>query len=95
MDVSGTNRRRTEMAERMGAPLHRTLEMGAVLKWQLDLGDLASARAGWPAYDALVDSLDEPVTRGDRELFAAELWAAEGDTARALQRLRAFLRRVS
>ena len=51
------------LAERMGAPLNRTLEMGAVLKWQLDLGDLAGVRAGWPAYDALVDSLDEPVTR--------------------------------
>ncbi len=82
------------LAERMGAPLNRTLETGAVLKWQLDLGDLPRARAGWPAYDALVDSLDEPVTRGDRELFAAELWAAEGDTARALTRLRAFLRQV-
>ena len=50
------------LAKRMGARLNRTLEMGAVLKWQLDLGDLASARARWPAYDALVNSLDEPVT---------------------------------
>ena len=82
------------LAERMGAPLNRTLEMGAVLKWQLDLGDLAGARARWPAYDALVGSLDEPVTRNDRELFAAELSAAEGDTAGALKRLRAFLRQV-
>ena len=82
------------LAQRMGAPLNQALEMGAVLKWQLDLGDLAGARAGWPAYDALVNSLDEPVTRSDRELFAAELWAAEGDPVGALRRLRAFLRQV-
>jgi signal transduction histidine kinase/ActR/RegA family two-component response regulator/putative methionine-R-sulfoxide reductase with GAF domain/tetratricopeptide (TPR) repeat protein len=82
------------LAQRMGAPLNRTLEMGAVLKWQLDLGDLTGARAGWPAYDALVESLDEPVTRNDRELIAAELWAAEGDAAGAVKRLRDFLRQV-
>ena len=82
------------VSERMGAPLNLSLEMGAVLKWQLDLGNLPGARAGWPAYDALVDSLDEPVTRNDRELFAAELSAAEGDIAGALKRLRAFLRQV-
>nr|MCU0920903.1 GAF domain-containing protein [Burkholderiaceae bacterium] len=82
------------VAERMGARLNVALEMGAVLKWQVDLGDLPGARAGWPAYDALVDSLNEPVTRSDRELFTAELDAAEGDTAGALKRLRAFLRQV-
>ena len=29
------------LAERMGAPPEPPLEMGAVLKWQLDLGDTA------------------------------------------------------
>ena len=82
------------IAERIGARLNVALEMGAVLKWQVDLGDLAGARARWSRYDALVSSLDEPVTGNDRELWAAELQVAEGDTAGALKRLRAFLRRM-
>ena len=82
------------VSERSGAPLNLALELGAVLKWQLDLGDTAGVRARWSRYDALVDSLDEPVTRADRELWAAELSAAEGDAAGALKRLRAFLRQV-
>jgi GAF domain-containing protein/CheY-like chemotaxis protein len=82
------------VSERCGAPLNLALEMGAVLKWRIDLGDVAGARARWPAFDALVGSLDEPVTRTDHALLAAELCAAEGDTAAALQRLRALLRQV-
>ena len=82
------------IAERIGARLNLALEMGAVLKWQVDLGDLAGARTRWSAYDALVNSLDEPVTGNDRELWAAELQVAEGDTAGALKRLRTFLRQV-
>ena len=81
-------------AERSGARLNLALEMGAVMMWQLELGDLAGARARWATYDALVDALDEPVTRADRELWAAELEAAEGKRSAALRRLRAFLRQV-
>ena len=81
-------------AERSGARLNLALEMGSVLSWQVELGDLAGARARWSTYDALVDSLDEPVTASDRELWAAQLWAAEGDRRAALQRLRAFLRQL-
>ena len=83
-----------DLAEGSGARLNLALEWGAVLKWQLDLGDTAGVRARWSRYDVLVESLDEPVTRADRELWAAELAAAEGDTAGALKRLRAFLRQV-
>nr|MCU0923635.1 GAF domain-containing protein [Burkholderiaceae bacterium] len=82
------------IAKRIGARLNVALEMGAVLKWQIDLGDLASARARWSTYDALVSSLDEPVTGNDRELWAAEMQVAEGNTAGALKRLRNFQRRV-
>ena len=83
-----------DLAEGSGARLNLALEWGAVLKWQLDLGDTAGVRARWSRYDALVESLDEPVTRADRELWAAELAAAEGDSAGALKRLRALLRQV-
>ena len=82
------------LAERIGARLNLALEMGAAMMWQIELGDLAGVRARWAAYDALVSTLDEPVTGHDRELWAAELSAAEGDRAGALKRLRAFLRRV-
>ena len=82
------------LAERIGARLNLALEMGAVLMWQIELGDVAGARARWPAYDALVSALDEPVTGNDRELWAAELVAGRGHSAGALKRLRAFLRQV-
>nr|MBP6777365.1 GAF domain-containing protein [Piscinibacter sp.] len=81
-------------AARAGAPLNVALETGAVLWWQIALGDAAGARARWPAYSALVDALDEPVTRSDRELWASALLLAEGDAGGALKRLRAFLREV-
>ena len=83
-----------DWAERSGARLHLALEMGAVMMWQVELGHLAGARARWATYDALVDALNEPVTRTDRELWAAELEAAEGHRSAALRRLRAFLRQV-
>ena len=52
------------MAERMGARLNQALEYrrGAEVadrRW----ATLAEARARWPAYDALVSSLDDPLTR--------------------------------
>ncbi|HYN61350.1 MAG TPA: hypothetical protein VET87_17670, partial [Rubrivivax sp.] len=82
------------MAERMGARLNQALETGAVLVWKIALGELAEVHARWPAYDALVASLDEPLTRKDREHWTITLALAEGDVAGALKRLRAFLRQV-
>ena len=81
-------------AEHSGARLNLALEMGAVMVWQVELGDLAGARARWATYDALVDALDEPVTRNDRALWAAELEAAAGRRQAALRQLRAFQRQV-
>ncbi len=61
------------LCRRMGAWQHLTLELGAVLGWMLALGDLQSARERWPEYQALVTKLDEPVTRGDSNLWASTL----------------------
>ena len=82
------------LADGMGATLNLALETGAVLMWKVTLGDLAGAQAMQPACDAMVTALDEPMTRGDRELWASALALAEGDTAGAAKRLRAFLRRI-
>ena len=81
-------------AEHMGARLNQALEFGAILMWKIALGDVAGARASWPAYDALVTSLNEPVTSNDREIWASALALAEGDAAAAEKRLRGFLRQV-
>ena len=81
-------------AEHMGARLNQALEFGAILMWKIALGDVAGARASWPAYDALVTSLNEPVTHNDREIWASALALAEGDAAAAEKRLRGFLRQV-
>ena len=80
------------MAEQAGARLNVALQWGANLSWQAMLGDVAGARAQWPAYAALVDALDEPLTRSDRELWACALSLAEGETGPAVRRLRAWLR---
>ena len=82
------------MAERTGARLNVALQWGANLSWHVALGDVAGARAQWPAYDALVDALDEPLTRSDRELWACALSLAEGQSGLAAKRLHAWLRRV-
>ena len=83
------------LAERMGARLNLALEMGAVLKWQLDAGRRwpACARAGRPMTRWSTRWTSRSRAH-DRELWAAELSAAEGDSAGALKRLRAFLRQV-
>ncbi len=84
----------SELAERIGAPLNLALEQGAILVWKLALGQLADAQARWPAYDAKVTALNEPVTRSDRELWASALLLAGGQAPAAMKRLRAFLRDV-
>ena len=81
-------------AERMGARLNQALEAGIILTWQIKMGDVASARASWPGYDALVTSLGEPVTGDDREMWAGILAMAEGDNLAAVERLSSFLRHV-
>ena len=81
-------------AERMGARLSYALEAGVMLTWKIRLGDVADARASWHAYDALVASLNEPVTHNDREMWASALAVAEGDTSTAVKRLGKFLRHV-
>ena len=83
-----------DAARRMGAGLNQALQMGGNLSWHVALGDVAGARALWPAYDALVTALDEPLTRSDRELWRSGLLLAEGDTGHATRRLRAWLRTV-
>ena len=80
---------------RMGARLNVAQASGGILYWKTALGDLTGARAQWPAYNALVAALDEPITRSDRELWGTALEIAEGDFGTALKRLRAFLRQVS
>jgi len=82
------------LAGRMGARLNLTLELGGILAWQIELGELVSVRERWPEYDALVTSLDEPMNRTDRELRASALALANGDAPAAVKRLRAFLREV-
>jgi signal transduction histidine kinase/CheY-like chemotaxis protein/signal transduction protein with GAF and PtsI domain len=82
------------LAEAMGAPLNQALEMGGVLGWKLALGERDEVRARWPAYDALVEALDEPLTYGDRALWRSALALADGDTDGAVQQLRALLHEV-
>ena len=81
-------------AERMGARLNQALEAGVILTWKIKMADVAGARAEWPDYDALVTSLNEPVTGNDREMWAGVLAMAEGDAAAAVKRLERFLRHV-
>ena len=82
------------LAQTMGAHLNVALERGAMLMWTLELGDVASVRALWPAHEALLATLNEPVSRTDGELHASTLSLAEGDAAAAAKRLRALLRSV-
>ena len=81
-------------ARRMGARFDNARESGVMLCWQIKLGDVAGARASWPAYDALVAPLNESVSSDDREMWASALAMAEGDTAAAAKRLGSFLRHV-
>ncbi len=81
-------------AEAMGAGLNQALEAGVVLSWRLQLGERAEVRARWPAYDALVSALDEPLTHSDRAQWRVALALAEGDVDGALQQLRKRLREV-
>jgi signal transduction histidine kinase/ActR/RegA family two-component response regulator/tetratricopeptide (TPR) repeat protein len=82
------------MAMRMGAGLNQALETGILLAWKLELGERDDVRARWPAYDALVTGLDEPLTRRDRALWRIAVALAEGDTDSALRQLRTWLREV-
>jgi len=81
------------LCSRMGARMNQAMELGAVLGWRLALGEFATVRAAWPAYDALVTALDEPLTHGERVLLASSLALAEGDSRTAVKRLRAGLRK--
>ncbi len=82
------------LTSRMGTRLHHALALSTRINCQIALGEVARARADWPAFDALVTALDEPVTRKLRELRAASLLIAEGDLDGAHKRLRAFVREV-
>jgi len=79
---------------KFGAEVNMTLGLGSMLNWKVAVGDMAGARALWPRFDALVEELDEPVTRAARDFCASELALGEGDAAAAVKRLRANLRAV-
>jgi GAF domain-containing protein/CheY-like chemotaxis protein len=79
------------LCDRMGARRNLALQWSGVLNWRTALGELAEVRASWPAFDALVNLLDEPVTRRLRVAYASALALADGDAAGAAKMLRSEL----
>ena len=61
----------------LGAKQYLTLQLGASINWLIQLGDLDAVHALWPEYAAAVAEVDEPITRGDFDLFASALDLAE------------------
>ncbi|MEP6969226.1 MAG: GAF domain-containing protein, partial [Betaproteobacteria bacterium] len=76
----------------LGAKQNLTLQLGGNINWQIQLGDLDAVHALWPEYAAAVAEVDEPISRGDFDLFASALDLAEGRPAAVVKRLRAKLR---
>ncbi|MCB2021996.1 MAG: GAF domain-containing protein, partial [Burkholderiaceae bacterium] len=74
-----------------GARLNLTLQQGGMLGWLIAQGELDTARAIWPEYEALVTEVNEPLTRAHRAMYASELAYASGDTKAAVRHLKAAL----
>ncbi len=78
--------------ERAGSHLNLAFALIGNLDWQLALGDVDAVRAAWPAFDAMVNELDEPAMRGMHRLLASRLAFADGDSTAAAAMLRSGLR---
>ena len=78
-------------AERAGAWQSLAFQQAALMGWHLALGEVARARALWPAFDARVATLNEPATRHIHRLAGSALMLAEGHAAAAVKGLRAAL----
>ncbi|MEO7009641.1 MAG: GAF domain-containing protein, partial [Caldimonas sp.] len=66
--------------------------IGVLLGFEILAGNLESARARWPEYERLVDAIGLPSYRAMRDLDAAALAEAEGDSVAAVKLFSATLR---
>jgi signal transduction histidine kinase/CheY-like chemotaxis protein/tetratricopeptide (TPR) repeat protein len=78
---------------RVGATLGTALQTGTMITWMVAMGDLAAARARWPAYEALVAQHDDPIIQREHDLCAIALALAEGREGDAQRLARDALRR--
>ncbi|MCZ4315453.1 GAF domain-containing protein [Comamonadaceae bacterium G21597-S1] len=81
-----------DMAERLGLVHHLALHRGAEISRLIALGELDAVDQQWPAYSALVDSVDFRECHADRLMWAAELALARGDSDAAISAVRAGLK---
>ena len=80
-----------ELTRRMGARHGLTLQLGGMLGFEVLNGDVQTARARWPEYEALVAEVGDPTTALQRDLIHAHLQMAEGEPRAAIKALRAAL----
>ena len=68
------------------------LHRGAEISWLIELGDFDAVERQWPAYTALVDSVDFRECHADRMMGSAEWALARGDSDTAIKAVRDGLR---
>ncbi len=82
----------TALISGMGGGGNRVLQLSGLLAWKLALGEVASVRAAWPEYEALIAEHDSPTMGVMYVRLESALLLAEGDAAGAVAVVRTWLR---
>ena len=82
----------TALISGMGGGGNRVLQLSGLLAWKLALGEVASVRAAWPEYEALIAEHDSPTMGVMYVRLDSALRLAEGDAAGAAAVIRTWLR---